>query len=169
MPLQMTVDTRAALRWTRALRRLPADMRREIAKVLRAEGRRVAREARAIIRDPSQTPVSRSGRLARSIRVRSVARSGGLAVRVETTEPHGRFLETGTTRGGRRETVSSLRRRRGSLQLVRVRRSLRRGGTARAGAHPFLTLAAIKRQPEGERAIGDAIERALAAFARAHP
>lgn len=164
MPLKLSLETKRARRTARGLRQLPAAIRKEITVALRGEARATARLARRIVRDKGQRPVSRTGRLAKSIRVRSVRRARGLAVRLvsldhPTRGPVALWLEKGTERGGRRRTVG-----RG-----RARRSVRLGGAGHAPAYPFLSASAEQRSPQRAAAVGGAVERALNAFARAHP
>lgn len=163
--IEITADTAQAARTVRALRRLPAALRRDIAQSLRASALEVARTTRQLLRRgrgpsaPGEPPARRSGTLARSIRTKRGR--GGLSYSVlalphPTRGPVALFLEAGTTSGGKRVTLRT-RDKRGTLS----RRSARQGGSQRTAPRPFLTLALDRHRDAIANRVGAAIGAAL--------
>jgi hypothetical protein len=110
--LEVTVEAAEARVLLAAIRALPADLRREIAKEVSASLREVAAEtrrllgsrrgrrragARAAVSAPGEPPARQTGALARSIKTRR--NRGGLSGRVTSIVFKSRFLETGTKTG----------------------------------------------------------------------
>lgn len=123
--------------------------------VLRKAGAEVARKARALIRAagkagksvPGGPPVSRTGKLARSIKVRPYPSGDGVAVRASAF--YALFLEAGAKggRGSGKKGVKGRRNKRGVLASGRV-----------LEPRPFLSAAL---DAQGERALAGRVQDAL--------
>jgi hypothetical protein len=129
--LEVTVEAAEARVLLAAIRGLPADLRREIAKEVGGLLRDVAAEtrrllgsrrgrrragARTAVSAPGEPPARQTGALARSIRIRK--HRGGMSGRVVSLLFKSRFLETGTQTGlAPRPFLSvALETKRGALQ-----------------------------------------------------
>lgn len=107
--LSVQVDTGPAKRLLAAVGKLPRGLKKEVADAVRRAAQDVARDARSLIRSKAtrrrksggskagEPPVSRTGALARSIKVVK-GRRDGLSYKVQSSFV-GRFLEVGTSKG----------------------------------------------------------------------